>query len=157
MKIFRSVYVYSPVLLILFGWTMIEFYHASMVMAKFPKDPRHGFMVEVNLIPFIAFLCFGVLSFISYKNKKRKSKPLAKALLLPDEFEENDEREKQITAQACRSSYICMWYTFPLLTILLLFYPFISEKVPYYPIIVLLILPFTQSIAYLISWKKNYE
>jgi Na+/H+ antiporter NhaC len=136
---------------------MIAFYNASIDIEEFFKNTKRDYMFELNLVPFIAFLCIGgFLSFISYRTKKNKNKALAKALLLPDEFEENDEREKQITAQACRSAYISMWYAFPLLTILLLFYPFISERVPYYPLIVLLLLPLTQSITYLISWKKNY-
>jgi cbb3-type cytochrome oxidase subunit 3 len=155
MKIFRT--VYSPILLILFGWAMIAFYKASIDIAEFFKNTKRGFMFELNLVPFIAFLCIGgFLTFITYRTKKKNNKALAKALLLPDEFEENDEREKQITAQACRSAYISMWYSFPFLTALLLLYPFVSEKVPYYPIIVILLFPLTQSITYLISWKKNY-
>ncbi len=154
MKIFRT--VYTPILLILFGWAMIAFYNASIDIAEFLKNTKRDLMFELNLVPFIAFLCIGgFLSFITY-SKKKKNKAFAKALLLPDEFEENDEREKQITAQACRSAYISMWYAYPLLTILLLFYPIISEKVPYYPIIILLLFPLTQSITYLISWKRNY-
>jgi hypothetical protein len=155
MKIFRT--VFAPVLLILFSWAMIACYNASIDIEEFFKNTKRDYMFELNLVLFIAFLCIGgFLSFISYRTKKNNNKALAKALLLPDEFEENDEREKQITAQACRSAYISMWYAFPLLTILLLFYPFISERVPYYPLIVLLLLPLTQSITYLISWKKNY-
>ncbi len=155
MKIFRT--VYTPILLILFGWAMIAFYNASIDIAEFFKNTKRGFVFELTLVPFIAFLCIGgLLTFITYGTKKKNNKVLTKGSLLPDEFEENDEREKQITAQACRSAYISMWYAFPLLTILLLFYPFISEKVPYYPIVVILLFPLTQSITYLISWKKNY-
>lgn len=155
MKIFRT--VYTPVLLILFGWAMIAFYYTSIDIAEFFKNTKRDYMFELNLVPFIAFLCIGgFLSYITYSTKKKSNKALAKALLLPDEFEENDEREKQITAQACKSAYISMWYAFPLLTILLLFYPFIFEKVPYYPLIVFLLLPLTQSITYLVSWKQNY-
>lgn len=155
MKIFRT--VYAPVLLILFAWVIIAFYNASIDIAEFYKNTKRGFMFELKLFPFIAFLFIGgFLSFITYRAKKKNNKALTKASLLPEEFEENDEREKQITAQACRSAYISMWYTFPVLAMLLLIYPFISEKVPYYPIIVLLLYPLTQSITYLVSWKKNY-
>ncbi len=155
MKIFRT--VYTPILLILFGWVMIAFYNASIDIAEFSNNTKRGIMFEMNLTPFIAFLCIGgLLTFITYGRKKKNNEALKKALLLPDEFEENDEREKQITAQACRSAYISMWYAVPLLTILLLFYPFISEKIPYYPIMVILLFPLTQSITFLISWKKNY-
>jgi len=155
MKIFRT--VYTPIMLVLFGWVMIAFYNASIDIAEFFNNTKRVVMFKLNLDPFIAFLCIGGLfTFITYGTKKKGNEFLKKAVLLPDEFEENDEREKQITAQACRSAYISMWYAFPLLTILLVFYPFISEKVPYYPIIVILLFPLTQSITYLISWKKNY-
>lgn len=31
-----------------------------------------------------------------------------------------------------------------------------AMTVPYYPIVVILLLPLTQSITYLISWRQNY-
>lgn len=156
MRFFRNV-LFTVVLFILFGWMMTAFYHASIDISEYFKDTNRTVMFELNIVPFIAFLCIGgLVSFISYSKKKKNSQSWAKALLLPDEFEESDEREKQITSQACRASYISMWYAFPIITVLLLFYPFFSERFPYYPIIVFLLLPLTQSITYLISWKQNY-
>ncbi|MDR4928468.1 hypothetical protein [Peribacillus simplex] len=154
MSVFRNVFI-SVILLILFGWGMIAFYYASIDISEFFKDSKQTTMFELNLTPILAFVCIGVIvSFIT--NSKKKKKYWAKALLLPDEFKESDEREKQITSQACRASYISMMHAFPIITSLLLFYPFISETYPYYPIVIFLLLPLTQVVTYLISWKKNY-
>ncbi|SNT54612.1 hypothetical protein SAMN05444672_14618 [Bacillus sp. OK838] len=154
MSVFRNVFI-SVILLILFGWGMIEFYYASIDLSEFSKDSKQTTMFELNLNPILAFVCIGVIV-LFITNSKKKKKYWAKALLLPDEFKESDEREKQITSQACRASYISMIHAFPIITSLLLFYPFISETYPYYPIVIFLLLPLTQVVTYLISWKKNY-
>lgn len=152
--VFRNLLI-TVSFLILFGWGMSSFYSASMDIAAYFQDPERTLMFELNILPIIILGFLGGIVYFINLNKK-KNKPWAKSLLLPDEFEESDEREKQITAQACRAAYISMWYSFPFITALLLFYPFIYETVPYYPIFVFLLFPITQSITYLISWKRNY-
>lgn len=155
MNVFRNTLI-AVIVIILFGWAMIAFYYASIDISEYFKDTSRSFMFELNLTPLLAFVCIGgILSFINFSKKKKK--PWAKALLLPDEFEESDEREKQITSHACRASYISMMYSTPIITSLLLFYPFIYETIPYYPIIIFLLLPLTQIVTYLVSWKKNYN
>jgi len=145
------------IMLILFGWAMSVFYYVSIDIVEFFKDPSRDYLFEVNIMPFIAFFIIGgFVAFLSFRHKKRNSKEFSKALWLPDEFAENDEREQLITARACRAAYISMLYAFPVITVLLLFYPFVSETIPYYPIIVFSLLPLTQILTYLISWQKNY-
>jgi hypothetical protein len=75
--------------------------------------------------------------------------------MLPPEFEESDEREQLITAKACRSSYIVMWFATPIAAGLLVIYPMIQDLIPYYPIIILLLLPVVQIISYFFSIHKN--
>lgn len=142
---------------VLFGWGMIAFYYAQMDFAEVIKNPEPPWTVTINATPVFAALVFGgILSAILFRKSKKKNKSFAKAFFLPPEFEETDEREKEITAKACRASYVTMWYAFPVLTALMLFYPFISETVPYYPIIIVMLFPFIQSIAYYLSWRKHY-
>ncbi|WP_223292262.1 hypothetical protein [Salipaludibacillus neizhouensis] len=87
----------TVIVIILFGWAMTAFYYASIDISEYLNDTSRSTMFELNLTPLIAFACLvGILSFIGFSKKKKKS--WAKALLLPDEFEENDEREKQITS-----------------------------------------------------------
>ncbi|GGC95384.1 putative lipoprotein YgaO [Thalassobacillus devorans] len=155
MKIMKSVWI-SLAVLGLFSWALVEFYSASIDISKFLQDPEREYMFEIRLIPFVAFfLIGGWLAFVSIR-KKRKYQSWKKVFLLPDEFEESDEREKQLTAQACRSAYISMWYSFPVISALLLLYPFVTETLPYYPILVFALLPITQIITYTVSWKKNF-
>lgn len=142
------------VLLVLFGWVMSSFYNASLDIASFFKDTTQGFLFEVNIFPFILFVVIGGFLTVLSNRKKKKD---TKSFWLPDEFEETDEREQLITARACRAAYISMMYSFPVITVLLLFYPFISKTVPYYPIIVFSLLPLTQIMTYMISWHKNYK
>lgn len=141
-------------LLLLVGWVYTSFYFAMMDMAAYFLEGNRDYIFELNLIPFLIMALIVVIIYL-INSSKRKGKPWAK-MLLPDEFEEKDEREKQITATACRSAYVGMWYTFPFITALLLFYPFVQETIPYYPIFVFLLFPITQSLIYLISWKRNY-
>ncbi|MCM3122847.1 MULTISPECIES: hypothetical protein [unclassified Mesobacillus] len=142
---------------VLFGWGMIALYYAQMDFAEVIKNPEPPWTVTINATPVFAALVFGgILSAILFRKSKKKNKSFAKAFFLPPEFEESDEREQEITAKACRASYVMMWYAFPVLTALMLFYPFISETVPYYPIIIVMLFPFVQSIAYFLSWRKHY-
>ncbi|GHI00372.1 hypothetical protein [Neobacillus kokaensis] len=151
MKIVRngSIIIVS---LILFGWMMSGFYQASLDIVEFSKDTSRGFLFEINIVPFLLLIILSGMFTLFTKRIKKK-----KILWLPEEFEESDEREQQITARACRAAYISMIYAFPIITVLLLFYPFISKAIPYYPIIVFILLPLTQIMTYMISWQKNYK
>ncbi|MBT2679321.1 hypothetical protein J7E38_09925 [Bacillus sp. ISL-35] len=142
---------------VLFGWAMIAFYYAQMDFAEVIKNPEPPWTVTINATPVFAALVFGgILTAILFMKSKKKNKSIAKALFLPPEFEETDEREQEITAKACRASYVTMWYAFPILTALMLLYPLISQTVPYYPIIIVMLYPIVQSIAYFLSWRKYY-
>jgi len=150
-------FIFTVVILILFGWAMIAFYYAHMDFAQVIKNPEPPWTIEVNAVPLFAMIVIGgILTVILVIKNKQKYNSWKRAFFLPPEFEESDEREKELTAKACRASYVTMWYVFPVLAALLLFYPFISDMMPYYPIIVLLLLPFAQVVAYFLSLKRNY-
>ncbi|MDG5790035.1 hypothetical protein QA612_21505 [Evansella sp. AB-P1] len=90
-------------------------------------------------------------------HKKNKRNSWEKTIFTPPELlEESDEREILITAKACRNAYISLIYAFPILCGLLLVYPFIIDSFPYYPIIILLLYPLIQIVAYTLTWAKNY-
>ncbi len=150
-------FLMSVGIVILFGWALISFYNAQMDFAEVIKNPEPPWEFTFNATPIVAaFVIGGIMTVILFRKSKKQHKSFAKAFFLPPEFEESDEREQEITARACRSSYVIMWFTFPILTALLLIYPFISETIPYYPIIIFLLLPLVQSFAYFLSWKKHY-
>lgn len=150
-------FLLSVGIVVLYGWAMVAFYFAQMDFAEVIKNPEPPWTVTINATPVIAALVIGgIMTVILIMKNKKKHKSFAKAFFLPPEFEESDEREKEITAKACRASYVTMWYTFPILTALLLIYPFISETIPYYPVLIILLFPLAQSFAYFLSWKKHY-
>ncbi|WP_449538080.1 hypothetical protein [Ferdinandcohnia sp. Marseille-Q9671] len=157
MSIFRSV-LYSIISIVILGWGLSAMYYAQMDFAHIVKTNQEPpWFIEINMLPiFVALVASIVFSAIIYPKLKRKRKSWKNVLLLPTEFEEGDEREKELTAKACRASYISMWYTFPIITSLILLYPFISDTVPYYPIILLLLYPLIQVVVYFLSWKRNY-
>ena len=155
--IMNQKFLFSIGSIFFFGWAMIAFYYAQMDFAQIIKNPEPPWSVTMNMTPVFAALLFGgIMTAILIKKSKKKNKSFAKLFFLPPEFEESDEREQEITAKACRASYVTMWYTFPVLTALMLIYPLISETIPYYPVIIIMLLPLVQSIAYFLSWKKHY-
>ncbi|MGX1265325.1 hypothetical protein RKD55_003129 [Rossellomorea marisflavi] len=137
----------------LFGWAMVEFFDMTTQMAAFNKNPDGDVMFEGNAFPFLLILIVcSILSILSYRSKKRRKL----SLMVPDEFQESDEREKQITAEACKTAYMSMMIAAPVIAAMLVFYPLVAEKLPYYPVILFMLLPFVQVTAYLIHWKKAF-
>ncbi len=157
MSIFRNV-LYSIISIALMGWAFSSMYYAHLDFAKIVKTNQEPpWTIEINMLPvFIAIVVGIMFAAFAFPQLKKKRKSWKSVFLLPLEFEEGDEREKELTGKACRASYISMWYTFPIITALFFLYPFISDSVPYYPIILLLLYPLIQIIAYFISWKRNY-
>ena len=154
-KIFLSASL-NIVTVFLFGWALVAFYDGYMQFADIMKDPEPPWEVSVNMLPLLLLLviCLPISIYLLARGK-RKHKSIWKAFMLPPEFEESDEREQMLTAKACRSSYIVMWFTVPIAAGLLVFYPLIQDIVPYYPIIILLLLPVVQMISYFYSLYKN--
>ncbi|MCC3356250.1 hypothetical protein [Bacillus sp. REN16] len=157
MSIFRNV-MYSIISIGLLGWAISSMYYAQMDFAKIVKTNQEPpWSVEINILPVFLAIVVGIFfTAFMYPQLKKNRKSWKNVFLLPLEFEEGDEREKELTGKACRASYISMWYAFPIITALFLLYPFISDSVPYYPIILFLLCPLIQIVTYFISWKRNY-
>ncbi|WP_010677214.1 hypothetical protein [Bacillus timonensis] len=157
MSIVRNV-MYSVISIVLLGWALSSMYDAQLDFAEIVKTNQEPpWSVELNMLPFFIALVVGIaFTAITFPKLKKKRKSWKNVFMLPVEFEEEDEREKELTGKACRASYISMWFTFPIITALFLLYPFISDSVPYYPIILLLLYPLIQIVTYFISWKRNY-
>lgn len=160
--------IFSIVLLILFGFCIASLYDFQMQFAEIVlNDIEPPWEITMSIVPMVLLLVIGGgLSILVYRYDKKKGKydgdkqkwwSWTKASFLPPEFEESDEREKMITAKATRAAYASMWIAAPALTALLLLYPFIAEKFPYYPIIIILLLPITQIITYGVAWKRHYH
>lgn len=149
--------VSSVLVLVLFTLGMVSFYDSHLQFAKIVKNPEPPWEFTLNLLPPVLAISLGIIIAISaYRRERHKKGALVRILFLPQNFQENDEREKEITAKATRSAYISMWIAAPILAALMLGYPYISDFVPYYPLIILMLLPLIQLITYIVSWKKNY-
>ncbi|MGP4078468.1 hypothetical protein ACTWQL_01025 [Pseudalkalibacillus sp. R45] len=156
MKVWQNA-ILTTIVIVLFGWGMVALYDAQVQFAEVVKNPEPPWEITMSITPIIAAIIIGgLLTFISYKVNKEKYKSWKQALFLPPELEEADEREKHITGKACRNSYLAMWIGTPVVTGLMLFYPFIASAVPYYPIIIILIMPLIQIFTYVISVNKSY-
>lgn len=153
--------VLQPVLLniiiiALFGWAVFPLYMAQIQFAEIMKNPEPPWEVTFQFTPvFIFFLICTPIAYYLYKRNKKKHKGFWRALMLPPELEEADEREQYVTAKACRTSYITMYITAPVATSLLLLYPLVQDSFSYYPVIVILLIPLSQMLAYFISLNKN--
>src|SRR5690625_2496493 len=103
-------YISSILLLIFFGWAMVNFYDFQLQFAEIVRDPEPPWEITINMLPVILVLILGVYMMISiFRREKNKKGALIKALFLPQTFEEEDEREKEITAKATRTAYLSMW------------------------------------------------
>lgn len=148
--------ILNMVMILLFGWALLPLYHAQMQFADVLKNPDPPWEISFYVPPLLFFFVIGlpISAYLIIKGK-RKHKSLSKAFMLRPELEESDEREQLITAKACRSSYIAMWYAVPIGAGLLLIYPIIQDQFPFYPVIVLLLVGLVQMVSYFLSLRKN--
>ena len=144
---------------ILFGWTLVELYGMSSVLADMVGDTEAtSWSAEANMLPLFGLLLLGLVMLIVHRWQKRKNHlGYKKSTWLPTEIEESDEREKDVTAKACRASYISLFYSFPVIAALMLLYPFVVETIPYYPVLIILLLPISQILVYAITWQVKYR
>ncbi|MGN1401536.1 MAG: hypothetical protein ACI4XL_08550 [Bacillus sp. (in: firmicutes)] len=142
MKIWSTV---SPVvLLLLFGWSLTEAYQLVALLISEGEG-------SASLLPFALLMLAGILQVILMPRTKRKSQ------LIPDEFIEDDERNELLTARACRSAYIAMMIASPIAAALMVFQPLFADSLPYYPVLVVLLIPLVQVLVFLFSLHKNYQ
>ncbi|MFK3961252.1 hypothetical protein [Guptibacillus hwajinpoensis] len=148
------VYLMNVVILGLFGWAMVTYFDAASQFQSLMNGSADGFVI--NLTPIlVALIIISLIGFFITRSKRKKNKGWKEALLLPSELCEDDEREKALTAHACRNAYIAMMFVTPLLIAAMTFQPFISHHFSAYPILILLLLPFVQISVFYFSLKKR--
>ena len=148
------IYMMNVVALGLFGWAMVTYYDAATQFQTLMSGD--GNEVTISLTPIlVTLLIVSIIGFIITRNKRRNNKGWKEALLLPSELCEDDERERTLTAHACRNAYIAMMVTSPLLIAAMTLQPVLSEQLQAYPILVLLSLPFVQISVFYFSLRKK--
>ena len=148
------IYLMNVIVLGLFGWAMVNYYDAATQFQTLMSG--NGNEVMFNITPIlVTLLIVSIIGFIITRNKRKNNKAWREALLLPSELYEDDEREKTLTAQACRNAYIAMMFTSPLLIAAMTLQPIVSDQFSAYPILVLLSLPLIQMSVFYFSLRKK--
>lgn len=154
-RILRS-YWLNALVIVLFGWTLISFFSAGEQIVELANNPEPPWEIEIFALPSILLLLLcAVFIVLDVKMKRQEGRGVFRTLFLPTEFREDDERERMVTAKACRASYVSMMIAGPLLAAIMTFYPLIKEIIPYFPVIVIMLLLFVQITAYHISLRRN--
>lgn len=137
-------------------WAFVEMYDTySQVSKIFENGLENGFEFTMNLTP-LAIVVLALIFYVIILLKKEGS--LARMFsLIPYEFEEQDEREKMLTARACRKAYIAMTIAVPFAGALLCLYPFVQQHIPYFPIIVIFLLFAVMQITYTVTYRKQLK
>lgn len=138
----------------LFGWSIVEMYRFTSALVDSQSTMQEpAWSASLNLTPMLLLTVFAAISYMVIKRKKLSYR---KALWLPAEIEENDEREKAITAQATRAAYVSQFYALPLAGVLMAIYPLIASAVPYFPVLIVLLVPVIQVLVYAFTWHRAY-
>lgn len=142
--------------LFLIGWATASMYDWNIQFSKITKNPEPPWEISINLSPLIFLLLFGVLSSVVYSKLKNNKKNPGSFWLFPFMFSEDDEREKIISGEACRKAFISIWFTAPIIAVSLSFYPLIQTAFPYFPIMMVMMIPMVQILVYFISIRKIF-
>ncbi len=135
------------------GWCLISLYNTLVQFSGVLANPEPPWEISFYIMPFVFLILFGAILLIIY-NRQKKYKQKSSLLLFPFEFSEDDEREKQISGEACRRAFISTWVTAPIAATLCVFYPLFQERIAYYPILLILIIPTVQILTYYIHIRK---
>ncbi|WP_062109345.1 hypothetical protein [Bacillus niameyensis] len=145
--------VLSLVTLALMGWALGAMYDVYVQFAEIIKDPTPPWEINFYVLPIFVFLIYSLIMFFLYRRKKKKGEKIS-IWLFPLQFSERDEREREISGEACRKAFISCWISAPIVAGLLAFYPLFEEHFHYFPILVVLIIPVIQIIAYFVNIRK---
>ncbi|WP_410984600.1 DUF2178 domain-containing protein [Bacillus cereus] len=147
-------YVVNLFFIGLASWAFIEFYYFEVEFANIIQSEKVPFEVSMNITPFLLLLIMAVVSTIFYKVQKKKYKKLS-FWMFPLLFPQDDEREEVITAKACRTTFMALWFVIPTGAALLVMHPIVSPYVPAYPLYAVLLIFFIQMTIFHISLYRN--
>ncbi|PPA70758.1 hypothetical protein [Jeotgalibacillus proteolyticus] len=139
--------------LVCVGWFSTALYLGNESFAAFVFGETEEFFLSLPLTPLVVMLIIAVVSYFLLK-KFSGRKVSFKATLLPPEFSEQDEREKEITARACRNAYVSLTYAVPAVIIILAFEPVFNRLIPASALWILLLIPIVQFSSYYFTIRK---
>ncbi|CAI8984561.1 MULTISPECIES: hypothetical protein [Bacillus] len=149
-----SSYVVNVLFIGLASWAFIELYYFEVEFANIIQTEKVPFEISMSITPFLLLLIVAVVSTIFYKVQKKKYKKLS-FWMFPLLFPQDDEREEIITAKACRTTFMALWYVMPTAAALLVIYPIVTPYIPAYPLYVVFLIFFIQMTVFHISLYRN--
>ncbi|ALC81602.1 MULTISPECIES: hypothetical protein [Bacillus] len=154
--------IINLVLGVLACWAFIELYDSYSEFSKIIEHENgsenallNGFEITINIIPLALLILAVIIYGLIFLKKEGSMKRLFR--LTPNEFEEQDEREKMITAKSCRKAYIVMSISLPIAGGLLSMYPLVQHFIPYFPIILIFLLFAILHITYTVTYRKQLK
>ncbi|MGR6336820.1 MFS transporter [Priestia megaterium] len=148
-------YLLNVVSLLCVGWFLYDFLSLNIQFSEVMTDPKPPWEITMSIGSFASLIVLLIVSFFYYRARK-KTKNVS-PLLFPFEFAEEDEREKMITAEACKKAFVFLLFSIPIGAILIAFYPLLPNSFSFYPIAVLLLLSLVQLTVYYVSISKIYR
>lgn len=147
-------YVINIGILAIACWTFVEYFHVFIELANIIHTEKQTWTVTMNIMPITLLLIVTVGIFIAYKVQKKKYKKLSFwtfPLLVPSE----DEREEILTAKACRTTFLSLWFIIPCAAASLVVYPLLNRNIPEYPLYLLFFVLLIQTTVFHISLYRN--
>src|SRR6476661_4393265 len=96
-------YIVNVLRFVIACWAFIELYYAWIELANIIETEKLPFEVTINMIPLGLLTIVAIITTIFYKVQKKKHKALS-YWMYPLLFPQEDEREKEITQKACRTT-----------------------------------------------------
>ncbi|MGG2067150.1 DUF2178 domain-containing protein [Bacillus sp. S14(2024)] len=147
-------YVINIFILVITSWAFVEYFHIIMDLANIIRTEEQTWTVTMNITPITLMLIVAVGVFIGYKVQKKKYKKLS-FWTFPLLFPSEDEREEILTAKACRTTLLSLWFIIPFAAVSLTVYPLFNRKIPEYPLYVLFVILLIQITVFHISLYRN--
>lgn len=147
-------YVINIGILVIAGWGFVENFHVITELANIIRTEKQTWTVTMNMLPITLLLIVGAGVFTGYKVQKKKYKKLS-FWTFPLLFPSEDEREEVLTAKACRTTFLSLWFIMPFAAASLGAYPLLNRNIPEYPLYVLFFILLIQITVFHISLYRN--
>ena len=145
-------YIVNVMRFVIACWAFIELYYAWIELANIIETEKFPFEVTINMIPLGLLIIVAIITsiFINFKRRNIKLSYWMYPLLFPQE----DEREKEITQKACRTTFISFWYGVVIAIGFLTLSPVANLYIPGYPLYILF-LCFCSNDSFYVSLYRN--
>ncbi|EEM61587.1 hypothetical protein bthur0007_6110 [Bacillus thuringiensis serovar monterrey BGSC 4AJ1] len=108
----------------------------------------------MSLTPVVLlFIVAIILAFFKRLHKKKYKR--SSLQLYPLLFPQEDEREKDITDRACRTTFVSLWFVLPCALGLLIFTPVANLYISAYPLYVMYLIYLIQMTVFHVSLYRN--